>query len=214
MRKHWITLLVVLGSLVMTLYLLGQQYPGATFDNVNLNKLKFITVSTPASPPAGLGWSDGDRIYIQDGDINSGVYSSIPRHITLTSDVPATNTTPVAFANFTVAANKTYAVDCEITLVVSSSSDIPKFEAVCPASPTNSSFCSLFWTGATTPTNSNAACGALMSGNTTSDINPFGGNRLTGMLQNGSNAGSLALEVASSGSYTTTVKAGSFCTLW
>jgi hypothetical protein len=170
--------------------------------------------TAPTTPAAGDHWYDGDRMYVQDAETNSGVVSSVPRRYEVTSDVSATSTTAVTFATFAVQSSKTYSVHCDLYMSSSNTSNTPALKATCPASPTYSLFGAQIPRSATSVGVGTAACGSNISpGATTTATTVFPG-WLTGTIQNGSTAGSLSLQVASSGSYTTTVKQGSFCTLY
>jgi hypothetical protein len=170
--------------------------------------------TAPTTPAAGDQWYDGDRVYVKDAETNSGVVSSVPRRFEVPSDVSATSTTAATFATFAVAASKTYCVRCELYISSSSTSNTPKLQATCPSSPTYSLFGAQIPTSATAFSLGTAACGSSIGSNATATASTVFPGSFSGTIINGSNAGSLSLQVASSGSYTTTVKQGSFCTLY
>ena len=171
--------------------------------------------AAPTTPAAGDHWYDGDRIYLKDAETNSGVVSSIPRRLNITSAVTATSTTAQTIGTFAVAASKTYCLMCMLFVQSNSTSNKPTMLISCPASPTASQFGYVFAPSATTTAQSDAACNSNMQSPTsTSTANSTFINTLSGMLQNGSTAGSLTVQVSSSGSYNTVIEPGSYCILY
>jgi hypothetical protein len=170
--------------------------------------------TAPSSPAAGDAWYDGDRMYTKDAETNSGVVSSVPRRFTITSAVTATSTTPVAVGSFAVAANKAYCLMCQLFIQSSSTSNAPTITMSCPASPIAVEFGFIYATSATAHAQATAtSCTTLQPGSTATASSTFL-STLSGMLQNGSNAGSLTVQIESSGSYNTIIEPGSFCVLY
>jgi len=172
--------------------------------------------TAPTSPAAGDHWYDGDRVYVKDAETNSGVVSSIPRRWTITSAVTASSTSAVMVGTFAVAASKTYCLMCQLFIQSNNTSNKPTLLVSCPSSPTASQFGFVYLPTATTVAESAATCGTAMVSPTATGTasTTFGGNSLTGMLQNGTTAGSLTVQVESSGSYNTIIEPGSYCILY
>jgi hypothetical protein len=85
----------------------------------------------------------------------------------------------------------------------------------CPASPTASQFGFNYAPSATTTSQADAACGATMASPTaTSTTGSTFISTMSGMIQNGANAGSMTIQVESSGSFNTIIEPGSFCILY
>ncbi|MGO8792684.1 MAG: hypothetical protein ACLQVL_35580 [Terriglobia bacterium] len=172
--------------------------------------------AAPTSPTAGDYWYDGDRVYVKDAETNSGVASSVPRRFTITSAVIASSTSAQTVGTFAVGAGKTYCLMCQLFIQSNNTSNKPTMLVTCPSSPTASQFGFVYLPTATTVAESAANCGATMPTPTatgTASIT-LGGNSLTGMLQNGSAAGSLTVQVESSGAYNTIIEPGSYCLLY
>jgi hypothetical protein len=171
--------------------------------------------ATPTSPAAGDHWYDGDRNYLKDAETNAAVISSVPRRLNITSAVTATSTTAQTIGTFAVAASKVYCLMCTLFVQSSSTSNKPTILISCPASPTASQFGYIYAPSATTTAQADAACSSNMQSPTaTSTANSTFLNTLSGMLQNGSTAGSLTIQVESSGSYNTIIEPGSYCILY
>ena len=172
--------------------------------------------TAPSSPVAGDYWYDGDRVYVKDGETNSGVVSGVPRRFAVTSAVTASSTSPQTIGTFAVAASKTYCLMCQLFIQSSSTSNKPTLLVTCPSSPAASQFGFFYLPTATTIAESAANCGTTMAPSTaTGSANTtFGGNSVAGMLQNGTNSGSLTVQVESSGSYNTIIEPGSYCILY
>jgi hypothetical protein len=171
--------------------------------------------AAPTTPAAGDHWYDGDRNYLKDAETNSGVVSSVPRRLNITSAITATSTTAQTIGTFAVAASKTYCLMCTLFVQSNSTSNKPTMLVSCPASPTSSQFGYVFAPSATTVAQADAACNSNMQSPTaTSTANSTFINTLSGMLQNGSTAGSLTVQVSSSGSYNTVIEPGSYCILY
>jgi hypothetical protein len=171
--------------------------------------------TAPSTPVAGDDWYDGDRIYVKDAETNSGVISSIPRRFIITSAVTATTTAAQTVGTFAVAANKTYCLTCTLFVQSNSTSNKPTMLVTCPASPTASQFGFIYAPSTTSTAQADAACGSTMVPPTaTSTTGSTFINSLSGMLQNGSTPGSLAIQFESSGSYNTVVEPGSYCILY
>jgi hypothetical protein len=172
--------------------------------------------TAPTSPAAGDHWYDGDRVYVKDAETNSGVASSVPRRLTITSAVTASSTSAQTVGTFAVAAGKTYCLMCQLFIQSSNTSNKPTMLVTCPSSPISSQFGFVYLPTATTVAESAAGCGATMPTPTATGTvsTTLGGNSLTGMLQNGSTAGSLTVQVESSGAYNTIIEPGSYCLLY
>ena len=172
--------------------------------------------TAPTSPAAGDHWYDGDRVYVKDAETNSGVISSVPRRFTITSAVTASSTSPQTVGTFAVAASKTYCLMCQLFIQSNNTSNKPTMLVTCPSSPTASQFGFVYLPTATTVAESAASCGTTMATPTATGTasTTLGGNSLTGMLQNGTAAGSLTVQVESSGSYNTIIEPGSYCILY
>ena len=171
--------------------------------------------TAPTTPAAGDHWYDGDRIYVKDAETNSGVVSSVPRRFAVTSAVTATSTTPVTVGTFAVAASKTYCLMCTLFMQSNSTSNKPTMLVTCPSSPTASQFGFTYAPSNTTTAQANAGCGTAMApSSATVTTSATFLNGLSGMLQNGTTAGSLSVQVESSGSYNTVIEPGSYCILY
>ncbi|MGD1103959.1 MAG: hypothetical protein ABSA59_18065, partial [Terriglobia bacterium] len=171
--------------------------------------------TAPTTPAAGDHWYDGDRMYVKDAETNSSVVSSVPRRFTITTAVTATSTTAQTVGTFAVAASKTYCLMCQLFIQSSSTSNTPTMLVTCPTSPTASQFGFVYAPSATSTAQANAACGTTMPSPTaTTTTGSTLINSLNGMLQNGTTAGSLTIQVESSGSYNTIIEPGSFCILY
>ncbi len=170
--------------------------------------------TAPTTPAAGDHWYDGDRIYVKDAETNSGVVSSVPRRFAVTSAVTATSTTPVTVGTFAVAASKTYCLMCTLFMQSNSTSNKPTMLVTCPSSPTASQFGFTYAPSNTTTAQANAGCGTAMApSSATVTTSATFLNGLSG-LQNGTTAGSLSVQVESSGSYNTVIEPGSYCILY
>jgi hypothetical protein len=171
--------------------------------------------TAPSTPMAGDQWFDGDRVYVKDAETNSGVVSSVPRRFSVTSAVTATSTTPVTVGTFAVAASKTYCLICTLFMQSNSTSNKPTMLVTCPSSPTASQFGFTYAPSNTSTAQANGGCGTAMAPATaTVTTSTTFLNSLNGMLQNGTTAGSLSVQVESSGSYNTIVEPGSYCILY
>lgn len=171
--------------------------------------------TTPTTPAAGDHWYDGDRIYVKDAETNSGVVSSVPRRFAITAAVTASSTSAQTVGTFAVAANKTYCLMCTLFVQSNSTSNKPTMLVTCPASPTASQFGFNYAPSATTTSQADAPCGATMASPTaTSTTGSTFISTMSGMIQNGANAGSMTIQVESSGSFNTIIEPGSFCILY
>ncbi len=172
--------------------------------------------TAPNSPAAGDYWYDGDRVYVKDAETNSGVASSVPRRLAITSAVTASSASAVTLGTFAVAASKTYCLMCQLFIQSNNTSNKPTLLVTCPSNPSASQFGFVYLPTATTVAESAAACGTTMVSPTATGTasTTLGGNSLTGMLQTGTTAGSLTVQVASSGSYNTIIEPGSYCILY
>ena len=158
--------------------------------------------TAPSVPSAGDHWYDGDRVYVKDAETNSGVASSVPRRLTITSAVTASSTSAVTVGTFAVAASKTYCLMCQLFIQSNNTSNKPTVLVTCPSNPSASQFGFVYLPTATTVAESAAACGTTMVSPTATGTasTTLGGNSLSGMLQSGTTAGSLTVQVESSGS--------------
>jgi hypothetical protein len=171
--------------------------------------------AAPSSPAAGDHWYDGDRVYVKDAETNSGVVSSVPRRFAMTSAVTASSTSAVTVGTFAVAASKTYCLMCTLFMQSNNTSNSPTMLVTCPGSPTASQFGFIYAPSNTTTAQADSACGTTMvSPTATTTTGTTFVSSLTGMLQNGSTAGSLTVKVESSGSYSTVIEPGSYCVLY
>jgi hypothetical protein len=188
-----------------------------TFGASTTSAASFNTPSgtAPTTPAAGDHWYDGDRIYLKDAETNSGVVSSVPRRFAITSAVTASSTTPQTVGTFAVAASKTYCLMCTLFVQSNSTSNYPTMLVTCPASPTASLFGFIYSPSATSSARADSACGTNMASPTaTTTANSTIISSLNGMLQNGTTAGSLTIQVESSGAYNTIIEPGSYCILY
>ena len=106
--------------------------------------------TAPSSPAAGDHWYDGDRVYVKDAETNSGVASSVPRRLTITSAVTASSTSAVTVGTFAVAASKTYCLMCQLFIQSNNTSNKPTLLVTCPSNPSASQFGFVYLPTATT----------------------------------------------------------------
>jgi hypothetical protein len=104
---------------------------------------------------------------------------------------------------------------CTLFVQSNSTSNKPTMLVTCPGSPTASQFGFIYAPSTTATAQADAACGTTMvSPTATTTTGSTFINTLSGMLQNGATAGSLTIQVESSGSYNTIIEPGSYCILY
>jgi len=173
--------------------------------------------TTPTTPVAGDFWNDATSVTYRDP--TSGINQYIPKKIYLTgnytnSTTSLTNVTSGNTLAFAVAANKDYAITCELFYQTASTGGL-QIGFTGPASPTAVNYSVMVGTTATTINNGEATAfttkiptvGVAATATTNFPAH------VALMLRNGANAGTVTLQAASVAAVQLTINNTSFCTV-
>lgn len=169
--------------------------------------------------PSSYSGAGGNLVRVNSGASALEFSASVPLVARLTADTAgSTNNNLVSTGmSFPIAANGVYTLDCQILFTVSATSGVGLTLGVNgPGTPTQVSL--MRWLNTTVTANridssTGAAWGAKI-GTTATTVTSLSRAHLTGLIENGSTAGTLDIQFANIGTTgTTVVKRGSWCKL-